>query len=71
MERQYIFFNSGHGLAVFVVGMIGIIACAWALPLLVPEPGWLPVFILGLLSAVLIMVSFRVDARFGRKPRSK
>lgn len=63
MERQYIFFKSARGLLVFAVGVTAIVACTKILYVLFPEaPGFLAA-IVATLTAIVIIVSFKADAR--------
>jgi uncharacterized membrane protein len=70
VERQYIFFRTGRALLVFTVGVLAIIACAEVLPFLAPEEGGLLVLAASILTILVIVISFRVDARLWRKPRN-
>jgi uncharacterized membrane protein len=70
MERQYIFFRTGRALLVFTVGVLAIIACAEVLPFLAPDEGGLLVLVASILSVLVIVTSFRIDARFWRKARN-
>jgi hypothetical protein len=70
MERQYIFFKSGRGLLVFTAGIAGIVACAKALPLLLPEASGFVIAVVIALTVIVIIASFKVDAQSRHIPKN-
>jgi uncharacterized membrane protein len=68
MERQYIFFRTGRALLAFTAGVLAIIAIAEALMVLAPDEIGLQVLVASIFTLVIIVASFKLDARFWRKP---
>ena len=60
MEREYIYFHTGEGFAVLVIGVFFIIIVALGL-LSVTQSKWIYILVTLLSSIVVVWAAFRVD----------
>ncbi|NIO21058.1 MAG: hypothetical protein GTN76_10050 [Candidatus Aenigmarchaeota archaeon] len=62
MEREYIYFHTGEGFAVLVIGVFFIIIVALGL-LSITQSKWIYILVTLLSSIVVVWAAFRLDER--------